>query len=52
MGGALPGRRLLCVPQTSEGGGGWLLGVVRVVTEDAVFGTLCVLLWLLYLMVL
>lgn len=50
MGGALPG-----VPQTSGGGEGWLLqGVFRVLTEDwsTVFGTLCVLLWLLHLLVL
>lgn len=49
VGGALPG-----VPQTSDGGEGWLLGVLGVVSEDqhATFWTLCVLLWLLCLTVL
>lgn len=55
VGGALPGKRVPCVPQTSDGREGWLLlGVSRLFPEDwdAVFGTLCVLLWLLYLVVL
>lgn len=56
MGGALACQRVPEMPEDGGGGGGGVLlaEVFHEVTADwhSFFGTLCVLLWLLYLVVL